>query len=178
MLAVDLYAQLDQQLVDFGIGPNSKDRSDFVFRPIVEDPYVAVVATNHPWVGRKSVSLRELASAPFLAMLPGSNVRTTLEDALRAQGLTIEPIHEVLHHYTLGGMVEAGLGVTALPSMAVSLLSQPLLRSVPIRPVISRVIGVLMLRGKHLSPAANALVKVFEELVAERRLAGKSFIHP
>ena len=63
-----------------------------------------------------------------------------------------------------------GLGVTALPSMAVSMLSQPLLRSVPIFPAISRVIGVLTLRGRRLSPAAVALVQVFEVIVKERRL--------
>lgn len=170
VVAVDLYAQLDQEFVDFGIGPNPKNRSDFVFRQIVKDPYVAVVAKNHPWVGRKSVSLKELADAPFLTMLTGSSVRTTLEDAMRAHGLKINPLHEVQHHHTLGGMVEAGLGVTALPSMAVSMLSQPLLRSLPIFPAISRVIGVLTLRGRRLSPAAEALVQVFEDIVKERRL--------
>lgn len=169
VVSADILVQLVQELVGIGIGPRPLGRSDFTFRQVTKDPYVAVVAHNHPWVSRKSVSLRDLATAPFLTMLRGSNVRTTLEDAMRAQQLTFKPIYEVQHHYTLGGMVEAGLGVTALPSMAVSMLSQPLLRTVPIRrPVILREVGILTLRGKQLSPADQAFVTEFEELVEER----------
>ena len=62
------------------------------------------------------------------------------------------PKYEVEHHYTLGGMVEAGLGITALPSMAFSMLSQPMLRILPITksPVV-REIGILKVRGKKLT---------------------------
>lgn len=87
---------------------------------------------------------------------------------MASQSLSLNPTYEVQHHFTLGGMVEAGLGVSALPSMAVSMLSQPLLRTVPIRkPTVVRDVGILKLGGKTLSPASRAFIDVFGEAVAQ-----------
>jgi LysR family carnitine catabolism transcriptional activator len=94
-------------------------------------------------------------------------VRDTLEAAMAAESLKLTPKYEVQHHYTLGGMVEAGLGVTALPSMSISMLSQPMLRTLPItHPSVVREIGIVKLRGKNLSPAAIAFIRVFKKNVA------------
>ena len=130
--------------------------------------YVAVTPPGHPWAAKKSVSLAALSKTDFLALLPGSHVRETLDAAMESQSLKLVPKFEVQHHYTLGGMVEAGLGVTALPSMAVSMLSQPLLRTVPIiKQAVVREVGIIKLRGKKLSPAAAVLIEEFKDVVAE-----------
>ena len=168
VVAGQIFFQLTQGQVDFGIGPRPLGRSEFDFRAVTRDPYVAVISKGHAWAGRKSISLAALANADFLALLPGSNVRETLDAAMASQSLKLIPKYEVQHHYTLGGMVEAGLGVTALPSMAVSMLSQPLLKTVPItKPVVVREVGIVKLRGKKLLPALTAFIDVFSEIVVE-----------
>jgi LysR family carnitine catabolism transcriptional activator len=106
--------------------------------------------------------LAALASENFLALLPGSNVRETLDAAMAAQSLKFIPKYQVQHHYTLGGMVEAGLGVTALPSMSVSMLSQPMLRTIPItKTSLARDVGIIKVRGKKLTPTVTAFVDIF-----------------
>ncbi len=168
VVAEQIFFQLTQGQVDIGIGPRPLRQSEFEFQAVTRDPYVAVVCRDHPWATRKSVSLAALAHAEFLALLPGTHVRDALDAAMASQSLKLIPKYEVLHHYTLGGMVEAGLGVTALPSMAVSMLSQPLLRTVPIsKPAVVREIGILKLRGKNLVPALTAFIEVFNEIVLE-----------
>ena len=167
VIAEQIFVQVAEGKVDFGIGPRPAGRHQFDFRALTSDPFVAVVPRGHPWAMRKSISLADLVGAPFLALLRGYNVRETLDATLKKHGLKITPKYEVQHHYTLGGMVEAGLGITALPSMAVSMLSRPLLRTVPItRPGAAREVGIVKLRGKNLSPAPQAFVELFSDMVA------------
>jgi len=64
-------------------------------------------------------------------------------------------------------MVEAGLGITALPSMSLSLLGHPRLRSARIiEPEIHRQIGILRRRDSALSPAAVEFVKTTRAVFA------------
>jgi LysR family transcriptional regulator, carnitine catabolism transcriptional activator len=168
VVAQQVLLQVAQAQADIGIGPRPLGRSEFDFHAVTRDPYVAVIPRRHPWATKKSVPLVALTDTDFLALLPGSHVRETLDAAMESQSLKLVPRFEVQHHYTLGGMVEAGLGVTALPSMAVSMLSQPLLRAVPIirKPVV-REVGIVKVRGKKLSPAAAVLINEFKDVVAE-----------
>lgn len=170
VVAAEVYEHLVRGQADIGIGPQPSAGAEFEFEPIARDPYVAVVPRDHPWARRRSVSLRDLARAPFLTMNRESNVRGILESALAAASLKVTPLLEARHHFTLGGMVEAGLGVTALPSMAVSMLSQPLLKTVPITgPRVFRDVGIVKLRGNRLTPAAEAFIRVVLEEVDEWR---------
>lgn len=170
VVAEQIFNRLLEAQVDIGIGPRPIGRTEFDFQVVARDPYVVVLSRKHPWAARKSISIAALANTTdFLALLPGSNVRETLDAAMASLSQRLVPKYEVQHHYTLGGMVEAGLGVTALPSMAFSMLSQPMLRILPITksPVV-REIGILKVRGKKLSPAVMAFVEIFEEAITER----------
>ena len=56
------------------------------------------------------------------------------------------------------GLVEAGLGVAAVPSMAMPGADHPLLVSVPLDgPVVTRRVGLIRRKGRTLSPAAQQL---------------------
>lgn len=170
VVAEQIFIKLTEGRVDIGIGPRPLGRSEFDFQIVTTDPFVAVIPKGHAWAERKSISLATLTNADFLALLPGSNVRETLEAAMASQSLKLIPKYEVQHHYTLGGMVEAGLGVTALPSTSVSMLSQPMLRTLAItKPSVFRDIGIVKVRGKKLSPASTAFVDLFSKIVGENR---------
>ena len=47
-----------------------------------------------------------------------------LERALHEMHQTVQPAFELVHHFSVGKMVEAGLGVTVLPRSAVGSMSQ------------------------------------------------------
>lgn len=169
VVAEQILVQLADGRSDIGIGPNPTRHSEFNFQLVTKDPFVIIVPRTHPWATKKSIPLSALAGADFLALLPGSNMRDTLETAMASHSLKLVPKYEVQHHYTLGGMVEAGLGITALPSMAVSMLSQPKLRTVPIaNSAVAREVGIISSRGKKMSPASAAFIDVFTEIVADR----------
>jgi DNA-binding transcriptional LysR family regulator len=56
------------------------------------------------------------------------------------------------------GLVEAGLGVAAVPSLAMPARDHPLLVSVPLgEPVVTRHVGLIRRAGRTLAPAAQQL---------------------
>ena len=78
-------------------------------------------------------------------------------------------IYETQHVTTMLGLVEAGLGVAAVPSIAMPGADHPLLVSVPLfDPVITRKIGLIRRKGRALSPAAQQLYAFFSEMKAKR----------
>jgi DNA-binding transcriptional LysR family regulator len=65
---------------------------------------------------------------------------------------------------SLLGLVEAGLGVAAVPSLAMPGKDHPLLVSVPLfDPVVTRRVGLIRRKGRTLSPAAQQLYDLFAE---------------
>ena len=68
------------------------------------------------------------------------------------------------------GLVEAGLGVAAVPSMAMPGADHPLLVSVPLfEPLVTRKVGLIRRKGRSLSPAAQQLYAFFSEMKSTRR---------
>ena len=62
-----------------------------------------------------------------------------------------------------------GLGVAAVPSMAMPGPDHPLLVSVPlVDPVVTRKVGLIRRRGRSLSPAAQQLFDLFGEVKGRR----------
>lgn len=150
---------------DIGIGPPQEQSDDLQFSTKTHDRFVAVFPQNHPLAAASTVRLRDLLKFPVLALVSGTNVRTILEEAFRRRRIAFRPAFEVFNHYTLGGMVEAGLGVTMLPSMAFSMLSNPLLKTATIvEPVITREVGIIRRRDYTPTPAVKAFLDMLSEV--------------
>ena len=78
-------------------------------------------------------------------------------------------IYEAQHVVTLLGLVEAGLGVAAVPRLAKPGSDHPTLVSVPLKdPQVTRRLGLIRRRGRSLSPAAQHLYAMFAELKKKR----------
>lgn len=159
-----LIRRVSDRTADIGIGPFPERADDLQFTSIAHDRFVAVFPGDHP-LGRSSrVNLKELLKYPLLTLVAGTNVRSVLERAFERQGMTFRPAFEVVNHYTLGGMVEAGLGVTALPSMALSMLSNPLLKTAVItNPSITRDVGIIQRRDHAHTPSVSVFLQTLSE---------------
>ena len=148
---------------DFGIGPNPG--ADLAFERLATDQFVLTCRADDPLSRREYVTGKELAQMPLITLSRGSNVRKVLDGYFEQQGITFRPRFEVVHHYTLGALVNAKLGYGPLPSLAMRLTGDPLLRAVPIRkPVCAREIGVVSRPGNRLSPVADALINVIRPI--------------
>lgn len=147
--------------VDVGIGPEPANAGELDIEPMIEDRFVAIVPEGHSLAARDEVSLAELAEFPFVGMRPGTNIRSTIDRAAADIGIEIKPAYEFVYHYSVGAMVEAGLGVTALPSLPFPFLNIPNVVMLPLAaPVVSREIYLIRRKGGGLSPAAREFIEV------------------
>ncbi len=149
---------------DIGVGPSTEQHKDLVFAPLARDHFVAVLPRSHALAKRRNVRLNDLIRYPLLMLPSGTNVHELVRKAFKVKGFEIKPAFELSHHSVLGEMVEVGLGITILPSMALRMVSHPRLRTIPIiDPAITREIGIFQRRDTATAPATAQFLKTLRE---------------
>jgi DNA-binding transcriptional LysR family regulator len=109
------------------------------------------------FIGKKEPALQftPLLTERFVLACPSN--RQLLDQALAALPQRPQPVFESRHVQTLLGMVEAGLGVAAVPQMAMP-RHNDVLCAVPLKaPVVHRQLGLSTRRGQSLPPTAAQL---------------------
>jgi DNA-binding transcriptional LysR family regulator len=142
--------------VDFGVGGVPR-RDDLSFTQIFADPFVLVCNREHPLARKDRISIEEALKHPVISLAKESNVRQTINAYVASRGLIFSPAYDLLHHYTIGAMVQAGLGSTFLPSQATVLLKMSRhLKIIPFtEPEFARPVGLITRRDEMLSLIAD-----------------------
>jgi DNA-binding transcriptional LysR family regulator len=136
----------------------------------IEERFVAACRRDHPIARMRRVSWAQLSEFDFISVGRTSGNRVLLDQALAGVAGRPQAIYEAQHVTTTLGLVEAGLGVAAVPSMAMPGPDHPLLVSVPlVDPVVTRKVGLIWRRGRSLSPAAQQLFDLFGEVKDRRK---------
>ena len=157
---------------DFGLNFIGAQESDIEFKPLLEERFVAACRRDHPLAKKKRVSWTELAAYDYISVSKASGNRLLLDQALAGVAGRPQSIYEAQHVTTMLGLVEAGLGVAAVPAMAMPGADHPLLVSVPlVEPVITRKVGLIRRKGRTLSPAAQQLYEFFLAIKKKPRRA-------
>ncbi|GAA4334149.1 LysR family transcriptional regulator [Pigmentiphaga soli] len=143
---------------DFGISFIGTQETEVDFKAIFREHFVLAVRNDHPLAARRSVEWEELAGERFMTVDKDSGNRLLIDAALAKSGKRAMSAFEVSHVLTLLGLVEAGLGVAAVPKLALPLTTHPTLVGVPLlKPRVSRTLGLIARHGRPLAPAAAAL---------------------
>ncbi|MEN9384440.1 MAG: hypothetical protein RI959_1416 [Pseudomonadota bacterium] len=155
---------------DFGVNFIGNDEPGIDFRPIFEERFVAACRKDHPLAKRRKISWSELAEQDFISVSKRSGNRMLLDLALAGVQPRPQSIYEAEHVTTLLGLVEAGMGVAAVPSLAMPASNHAVLASVPIHdPVVTRKIGLIRRKGRSFTPSAEKLYELMVDLRAGRR---------
>lgn len=153
---------------DFGVGFLSAGEPDLDFRPLIDDDFVLVAPLSDPLAARQAVRWAEIDPDRFVAIWRGSGNRLLIEAALARARIALDWSYEVQHLSTALGLVEAGLGVTALPRSAVPLAARDRLAIRPlVEPAVTRAIGLVRRKRVRLSAAAEALYAALLDLMSE-----------
>jgi len=154
---------------DFGLNFIGAQESDIEFKPLLEERFVAACRRDHALAKKKRVSWAELAQYDTISVSKASGNRLLLDQALAGLPGRPQALYEAQHVTTMLGLVEAGLGVAAVPSMAMPGADHPLLVSVPlVEPAVTRKVGLIRRKGRSLSPASQQLYDFFTELKGRR----------
>ncbi len=150
---------------DFGLNFIGSQEAGIDFTPLREERFVAACRRDHPLAKKRRVAWADLAAYDFIAVTQSSGNRLLLDQALAGLPVRPVPVCEAQHVTTMLGLVEAGLGVAAVPAMAMPGADHPLLVSVPLdEPVVTRRVGLIRRSGRSLAPAAQQLYNFFAEM--------------
>lgn len=142
---------------DFGISYLGTQEPDLDFEPLVDEPFVLACRRDHPLAARPQVTWAELAEHACVALAPGSGNRLLIEQGLAGSGARPRWSCEAQHVPAVLSLIEAGVGVGAVPRLALTGGAGAALVAVPlVQPLIARSVGVVRRRGRPLQPAAQA----------------------
>jgi DNA-binding transcriptional LysR family regulator len=170
--ANDVLAAVASGEVDFGLNFIGAQESDIEFRALREERFVAACRRDHPMARLRRARWADLAQYEYITVGRTSGNRLLIDQALAGVQGRPQSSYETQHVTTMLGLVEAGLGVAAVPSMAMPAADHPLLVSVPlVEPVVTRKVGLIRRRGRSLSPAAQQLYDLFTAMTGRRGAA-------
>ncbi|MBE9604855.1 LysR family transcriptional regulator [Acetobacteraceae bacterium H6797] len=155
--ATEIEEALRAGRVDLAVTLLRVPAADLVAEPLLTEPVLLVCPEAHPLAGRESVAWAELQGQPLIAIHRQSGNRGLVDSAVATLPFALEWRHEAHHMASAVSMVEAGIGLAVLPSLA--LRGNPArVRGVPLRgPAVERRLGLLRRRGVALPGAAQRL---------------------
>ncbi|WP_444917859.1 LysR substrate-binding domain-containing protein [Microbulbifer sp. JMSA003] len=144
---------------ELGISFRPEDLGGLEFVPLHRDRFIAVIPYQHPLSEKGKVRWSDLASFPFIAMNRGSAVRRWTDEAFGQSGKGVHYICEANQLSTIGQLVRAGMGISAVPSLCETQVREYGLECLPLSaPVVSQEVGILLKSRGTLSAPATAFL--------------------
>lgn len=135
----------------------AEEWADLVVRPLLADRLVGLVPERHRLAHAESVALGELADEPWIAGCP--RCRGQLVQACESAGFTPRIDFATDDYPAVVGLVGAGLGVAALPQLAIESVRPRGVRTVALEPAVRREIVALTLPDLEQVPAVAATLE-------------------
>jgi DNA-binding transcriptional LysR family regulator len=141
---------------------------------LAHDDFRAVMRADHPLAAVDRVSLNDLLEDPLLASTSGCEPQIIELHAMA--GSTYSPAQRVHETSTLLGMVEAGLGVAIMPSLARSMLDEKLVM-VKLEPRLERTLVFTGPSARPWHPGVERMREIAERSRIVEMDAGQSAEH-
>lgn len=144
--------------VDFGINFIGAQDSNFEFQPLTEDRFALAMRQDDPLSEKTSIKWADIDPTRFIAVWKGSGNRMLIDNALARARISMDWAYEARHLSTALALVEAGVGVSAMPLTAIPDSAQSMIVARPlVEPEIVRTIGLVRRADTTLSPTAEKL---------------------
>jgi DNA-binding transcriptional LysR family regulator len=155
---------------DFGINFTGAEDPEIVFEPVYVERYVLAMRRDHPLARRKTLSWKDTVGERYISVAKSSGNRSVIDAALA--GVEKHPLIfcEVNHVSGVLALVEAGMGVAAVPGLSVlpgrpdSIVGVPL-----VNPSIQRTLGLISKRNHSMAPAARTLFEMLSDALVKKK---------
>lgn len=165
----DGLAMLRNDEVDFAVGSMIDVPQDIDYRPLFTYDPVLITPVDHPLAKRKRVTIKDVAQ--YALILPPRHLTTwrIVDLVFEQNGLTYSVALEAGGWEVIKKYVELGMGISIVTSICLTgeerLARIPLARYFP-----KRTYGVVLRRGKFLSPAATRFLEIMDAPRRRRKL--------
>jgi DNA-binding transcriptional LysR family regulator len=138
--------------VEFGITTATNQLSDLDVRRLATERLFLACRRDHPVARQKSVSWREVGSLPLIRIRSDPVGQAVLDAVTSSRAKNVKWVYEVQRSITAIRLVQAGLGVTVVPRIALSVLPSDRVTLVPLRkPTLARTLVIASKRGSSPS---------------------------
>jgi LysR family carnitine catabolism transcriptional activator len=119
--------------------------AELAHRPLVLDRFYAALPPGHRLAAQPTLTWSDLVAEPFVAIGAGSSVRSFTDAAFERARVRVAQVVEAANVATVGGLVAAGLGISALPALVRALISFADLDHRPLTdPVVERQLDIVL----------------------------------
>jgi LysR family hydrogen peroxide-inducible transcriptional activator len=153
-----LLQRLHDGTIDMAVAALPIAGSELTSVDLFEERFYAVLPEKHRLASRASINLPELNREPFLLLKEGHCFRDSVIAACQKSKMSPSIVFESGQFATILAMVSAGMGVSAVPAMAVQ--ARPGCKFIPISGKHStRIVGIVTSRNHYQGRAQRLLIK-------------------
>jgi len=143
---------------DFALVSGEVIHPEVRFERLLDDDLRVFVPKHHAFASRRSVSIADLAGQPLI-MMADSSICRQITQHMQALGLSPQTTTTCEELFTVGALLEQGIGIAVLPRLLQNRIDQNVLSTIELTEgPPPRVIGVAFRQGRSLSSAARALL--------------------
>ena len=164
----EVLKMLEGAEIELGVVGSRTKHKEIIYEPVLDDPLVLVVASSHPWAGKKQLSIDDLFQQPLIMREDGSGSGQSLDHALRQAGRNPADLNIAARLGSNEAVLQAvasGYGGAFVSELSVRhwKQSEQLCRITIDGLVVERKIWLAKMKGRTLSPAAEAFVFVLKK---------------
>jgi LysR family transcriptional regulator, hydrogen peroxide-inducible genes activator len=165
-----LLQRLHEGTIDMAVAALPITGNELANVELFKENFYAALPEKHRLASRAAISLTELNREPFLLLKEGHCFRDSVIAACKKVRMTPSVAFESGQFATILAMVSAGMGVSAVPTMAVQ--PQTGCKFIPISGKHStRTVGIVTSRHHYQSRAQRLLMKHMRDACGHRRIA-------
>lgn len=170
-----IVARLKSGEADIGVGTFAANEDGVTRTLLTRDELMLFCPKRHKLAALRKPAWSDLADLPLITLTRESAIRAVVEQGYATARLKIEPSYEVAHITTALALVEAGLGVSVLPALALAATSPRRIAARTLHvPVMSRMVEVISYLGRTPPPATTEFVKRLQRVA--RSLASDEYL--
>lgn len=143
--------------VDFGIVVGPLTAGEFASQPILDEPFLLLCRQDDALAQVETLHWQLLNGRTLVLQDYASGSRVLIDEALKQQRVEAEIAQEIGHPTTLYPMVEAGIGISILPALALPLPAGRPLMVRRLLPEINRTLMLIRRKNRSLTPAAEVI---------------------
>ena len=164
-----IYEDVRSGLADFGVGDLMDVHASIEATPLHEERFYVALPRGHRLSKRRRLRMEDLRGETIIAMPFGAGSRRLIDGAAAARGVVFDRTITANQFATTFNLVRVGVGVSIVPEAAIAPRQD---EDLAIRPLsdtnVSRRLGILRLRSRPLSPAAEGFIETLKAGVKAR----------
>jgi DNA-binding transcriptional LysR family regulator len=153
--------------VDFGVVIEPSSCDDLTVETVLSEPFVLVVPKGDALARRRSVPWPALQGRSLVLLDHSSGSRRLIDQALLEHGVQATVAQQLGHPTTVFRMVEAGIGISVMPLLAVPPDGLGALVALPLLPRVERRVMLVHRRNRAPSPLAQRVWRLVGDVARE-----------